>query len=192
MVVSGGQTGADRAALDWAIGVGMPHGGWCPRGRKAEDGPLATQYALQEMPSEDYGARTRQNVIDSDGTLIVNTGELEGGTLKTIRIAEKLCKPHLLLQMDGGVQEDNVRDFIFWTRRESIFKVNIAGPRASKRPDIYHLVRELLDQAAAAFYYPIGEEQIHIGGAGLPPGYSTYTPPPIYDTGIRKRSGRTK
>jgi len=177
MIVSGGQTGAERAALDWAIQARIPHGGWCPRGRKAEDGPLATQYALQEMASTDYSARTRQNVIDSDGTLIVNTGELEGGTLKTLRIAEKLRKPHLLLQMDVGVQEANVHEFVCWMRRESISRLNIAGPRASKQPDIYRLVRELLDQTAAVFYYPIREERLYIGGAGLPPGYRTYTPP---------------
>ena len=154
-VISGGQTGADRAALDWAIQSGIPHGGWCPLGRIAEDGPLATQYALEEMPSEDYSARTRQNVIDSDGTLIVNIGELDGGTLKTLRFAEQLRKPHLLLQMDDGVQEASVREFFDWMRRGSIFKVNIAGPRESKRPGIYRLVREFLNRAAASCYYPI-------------------------------------
>jgi hypothetical protein len=80
---SGGQTGADRSALDWALRNHVPHGGWCPRGRKAEDGPLDAKYLLQETKSAGYLQRTRQNVMDSDGTLIVNLGTLEGGTLAT-------------------------------------------------------------------------------------------------------------
>jgi len=79
-IISGGQTGADRAALDVAIKLSIPHGGWIPKGRKAEDGPLPEIYKLKEMPTDSYPARTEQNVIDSDGTLIIARGKLTGGT----------------------------------------------------------------------------------------------------------------
>lgn len=79
-IVSGGQSGADRAALDWAIQNDLPHGGWCPKGRIAEDGRIDSRYTLRETDSEGYRQRTRQNVVDSDGTLILNTGELSDGS----------------------------------------------------------------------------------------------------------------
>src|SRR3990170_1498194 len=96
-IVSGGQTGADRAALDWAIRNGVPHGGWCPRGRTAEDGVLPAKYELREAESLDYRWRTRQNVTDSDATLILNMGALDGGTLETAKLAKRFGKPHLIL-----------------------------------------------------------------------------------------------
>ena len=86
-IVSGGQTGADRAALDFAIAHGIEHGGWCPLGRRAEDGPLDAKYRLVETEREGYRARTVRNVRDSDATLILNLGDLEGGSLETMRIA---------------------------------------------------------------------------------------------------------
>ena len=88
-IISGGQTGADRAALDFAIRWKIPHGGWLPRGRLAEDGPLPDKYRLDEMPSESHAARTQQNVIDSDGTLIIARGKLTGGTDLTREMALK-------------------------------------------------------------------------------------------------------
>jgi hypothetical protein len=147
-IVSGGQTGADRAALDWAIRNNVPHSGWCPRGRKAEDGPLDAKYLLQETESAGYLQRTRQNVIDSDGTLIVNLGKLEGGTLATAKLAQKLDKPHIVVQLDSGASDAAVQNLLAWLKRESICTLNIAGPRESKRPGIYCLTSELLDLAA--------------------------------------------
>jgi hypothetical protein len=147
-IVSGGQTGADRAALDWAIRNGVPHGGWCPRGRTAEDGVLPAKYELREAESPDYRWRTRQNVTDSDATLILNLGTLDGGTLETAKFAKSFGKPHLVLQLDGGVRDEDVQQFLDWLQRESIGALNIAGPRESKRPGIYALTRELLDRAA--------------------------------------------
>jgi hypothetical protein len=85
-IVSGGQTGADRAGLDAAIELGIPHGGWVQKGRKTEDGGLPEQYHLKEMPIASYAARTEQNVIDSDGTLIVSHGKLNGGSAMTRRL----------------------------------------------------------------------------------------------------------
>ncbi len=79
-IISGGQTGADRAALDVAIKLDLPHGGWIPKGRKAEDGPLTDKYQLQEMSTASYSKRTEQNVIDSDGTLIICRGKPTGGS----------------------------------------------------------------------------------------------------------------
>ena len=97
-IVSGGQTGADRAGLDWAILEHIAHGGWCPLGRIAEDGLISSRYELEELPTGGYRARTRQNVFESDGTLIVNGGELGGGTLQTLCFAEQLGKPYLVIQ----------------------------------------------------------------------------------------------
>ncbi len=147
-IVSGGQTGADRAALDWAIRNGIPHGGWCPRGRKAEDGRLDPIYLLQETESAGYRQRTRQNVIDSDGTLILNPGELDGGTRGTVKLAETLGRPHLLLQLDGGPLAEGVRQLLDWVSQESISILNVAGPRESKRPGVHLLASDFLDQVA--------------------------------------------
>jgi hypothetical protein len=97
-IVSGGQTGADRAGLDWARKHGIPHGGWCPKGRRAEDGPIDAKYQLQESPSSNYLQRTEWNVRDSDGTVILSIGEhVTGGSLKTVELAIKHRKPHLHL-----------------------------------------------------------------------------------------------
>ena len=146
-IVSGGQAGADRAALDWAIRRGVPHGGWCPRGRKAEDGPLDRGYQLQETASADYRPRTRQNVIDSDGTLVVNIGALDGGTLETVQFAKRFRKPHLVLQLDSAPIDECSGQLGAWLRREAIAILNVAGPRESKRPGIYALTADLLDRA---------------------------------------------
>ena len=78
-IISGGQTGADQAALDFAIDRGIPHGGWVPKGRKTETGMLPEKYQLKEMETASYSKRTEQNVIDSDGTFIISHGTLTGG-----------------------------------------------------------------------------------------------------------------
>lgn len=144
-IVSGGQTGADRAALDWAIEHGVPHGGWCPLGRLAEDGALPPQYQLQETEGSGARQRTKRNVRDSDATLIVNLGELDGGSLATLRFAEKMHRPVLVMAMDEPLDKtfaEQVRD---WLRAHPIHRLNVAGPRESKRPGIYHRTRLLLD-----------------------------------------------
>src|SRR5947209_13063019 len=93
-IVSGGQTGVDRAALDVALELGLPCGGWCPRGRRAEDGPLPARYPLTETSWEGYPQRTRWNVRDSDGTLILTRGQPDRGTALTIKLAQRLGKPY--------------------------------------------------------------------------------------------------
>ena len=140
-IVSGGQTGVDRAALDAAILVGIPHGGWCPNGRRAEDGPIAACYALQELGSTHYADRTKRNVLDSDATLVLYTDVLQGGTFLTWRYALKHGKPCLkiCLTRPGRVQRD--RD---WLTRNRVRTLNIAGPRASKEPDVYDHALEYL------------------------------------------------
>lgn len=143
-IVSGGQTGADRAALDFAIEVGRTHGGWAPAGRKAEDGPIPRKYQLVELEEAGYRQRTRLNVRDSDATLIVNGGELEGGTEATRAFAEQLGKPCLIVQLDAGVTPDAVAMVVAWLRAHAIGTLNVAGPRESKRAGIYRLTRELL------------------------------------------------
>ncbi len=135
-IVSGGQTGADRAALDVALEMDVVAGGWCPAGRRAEDGIIPDAYPLEETVSRNYATRTRRNVQDSDGTLILNMGELDGGTLKTIEHAERKGKPCLLVQLDDKSQL-TVADVKKWVMELRIRTLNVAGPRESKRPGIY-------------------------------------------------------
>jgi hypothetical protein len=144
-IVSGGQTGADRAALDWAIERGIAHGGWCPRGRRAEDGRIAPHYALRETPSHDYQQRTRWNVRDSDGTLIVSrTPELGGGSAYTARCAERLGR-HWLHVHPGA---DGVSIITAFLEQHRIRALNVAGPRASTDPGIYEYVLAVLRRLA--------------------------------------------
>lgn len=133
-VVSGGQTGIDRAALDAAMAVGIDHGGWCPKDRLAEDGSVPSRYRLLELESRDYAVRTEQNVIDSDATLILYEGKLGGGTLLTYRLAKRLKKPYLLVALDNKWSHEAVRRWLSEHRPETL---NVAGPRESSRPGIY-------------------------------------------------------
>ncbi len=150
-IVSGGQTGADRAALNWARGLGIKHGGWCPRGRLASDGPLPLHYQLRETASAGYRQRTRLNVRDSDATLIFNTGELEGGTLQTVRFAESMGKPHRVFQLDTRNLYEVVDHMAEWLKAGKFAILNVAGPREEKRPGIYALVMAALNCANACW-----------------------------------------
>ena len=138
--MSGGQTGVDRAALDVAIAAGIPHGGWCPRGRRAEDGVVPARYALREHASDDYAARTEANVVDSHGTLVIARGALAGGTALTWRLADARGKPCLVVDLDASPDPSVVRR---WIDAHAIDVLNVAGPRESQRPGI--------GAAAAAF-----------------------------------------
>lgn len=144
-IVSGGQTGADRAALDWARLRGVEHGGWCPKGRLAADGPLLARYLLCETESAGYRQRTKLNVRDSDATLIFNTGELDGGTLQTVRFAQALSKPHLVIPLDEISLIDAVHRVRAWLIDGAFNALNVAGPREEKRPGIYALVAAVMD-----------------------------------------------
>ena len=140
-IISGGQTGVDRAALNAAIELGIAHGGWCPRGRMAEDGRIPHKFHLKETLSSDYAVRTRWNVRDADGTLILYREPLEGGTALTWQLAVKLEKPVLLVELEFPPVFEA---FHLWLRENSIHILNIAGPRESQRPGIYREVKSLL------------------------------------------------
>ncbi len=133
-IVSGGQSGVDRAALDAAIGSGIPCGGWCPRNRYAEDGPIGERYPLTETPSADTAQRTEWNVRDSDGTLVLARGEPSGGTALTIRFARALGRPFLVVDLPEAGGPGRVRR---WIRENRIGVLNVAGPRESRCPGIY-------------------------------------------------------
>jgi hypothetical protein len=148
-ILSGGQTGADRAALDWACHNNIAHGGWCPKGRLAADGPLPLRYRLRETESAGYRQRTKLNVNDSDATLIFNTGELHGGTLQTVRFAQTLKKPYRVFQLDQLALQEVTSELVGWLAQPGIVFLNIAGPREEKRPGIYALVFSVLNHCLA-------------------------------------------
>ena len=133
-IISGGQTGVDRAALDVALELGIPCGGWCPKGRRAEDGRIPDRYPLQEASSPEYPVRTRLNVEDSDGTLILSRGSPRGGTALTIKLARRLKKPYLLVDLSR--EKDPERPWQ-WLRENQIRVLNVAGPREGEAPGIH-------------------------------------------------------
>jgi hypothetical protein len=134
-VISGGQTGVDRAALDAAMAYGIAAGGWCPKARIAEDGLIPRRYPLEETPSEKYSQRTTWNVRDADATLILTLGTLDGGSELTARIAEKLGKPCIVASLRGYPPMEPIRE-LFHLRAGGIV-LNVAGPRESRSPGIY-------------------------------------------------------
>jgi predicted Rossmann fold nucleotide-binding protein DprA/Smf involved in DNA uptake len=148
-IISGGQTGADRAALDFAIEHGISHGGWCPRHRRAEDRIIPPQYLLSETPSSHYSQRTERNVRDSDATAVFTIGpRLTGGTRLTFELATRLGKPVLHVSRDEAniaAAADKLRAFV---NEQQIKTLNVAGPRASQEPEIEAFVCAVL---AAAF-----------------------------------------
>jgi hypothetical protein len=132
-IVSGGQTGVDRAALDAGLLLEIPHGGWCPRGRLAEDGPIPDHYRLTETASPDYQVRTEQNVLHSDATLILCRGEPTGGSELTVRLARRHGKPHLIVDLR---REDAILEVAAWLDRHRPRRLNVAGPRESQSTGI--------------------------------------------------------
>jgi hypothetical protein len=145
-IISGGQTGADRAALDFAIARGIPHGGWCPCGRLAEDGAIPARYGLTETPSSDYAQRTEWNVRDSEGTVIFSVGTtLAGGSQQTVELAAQHRKPclHLSQERDGGTAATKLGDFLV---KYGIRILNVAGPRESHEPGVAGFTRDTLAQ----------------------------------------------
>lgn len=132
-VISGGQTGVDRAALDAALETGLDCGGWCPKGRRAEDGVVPMRYPLLESDSANYRRRTRLNVVDSDGTLILVTGSMSGGTALTRELATAEQKPFFVVDLDNPAPR---REVGRWIRDNNIRTLNVAGPRESQRPGI--------------------------------------------------------
>jgi hypothetical protein len=169
-ILSGGQTGVDRAALDVALELGIPCGGWCPRGRRAEDGRIPDRYPLRETPWSGYPQRTRWNVRDSDGTLILvmgqaapsrssgpnsisrdappvlTAGPADRGTALTVRLAERMRKPHLRVDLTAEPSAAAVRE---WAGAHGVRVLNVAGPRESSTPGIGERARRFLREVLA-------------------------------------------
>lgn len=129
--------GGDRAALDVAIRLGLEHGGWCPRGRTAADGPLDQRYQLQETESAGYRQRTKLNVRDACATLILNEGDVSGGTALTVRLAASIGRPHVVIHLDDSPAHDNACQVRRWLLAQRVGVLNVAGPGERKRPGIY-------------------------------------------------------
>jgi hypothetical protein len=145
-IISGGQTGVDRAALDFTLARGIPHGGWCPRGRLAENGTIAARYQVTETPDSDYVQRTEWNVRDSEGTVIFSIAPaLADGSKQTAEFAEQYRKPclHLSRERDGEAAAMKLRDFL---AKHKIKTLNIAGPRHSTEPGVDKFTRETLQE----------------------------------------------
>ncbi len=140
-IVSGGQTGVDRVALNVALELRLPCGGWCPRGRRAEDGPIDERYPLWETESAKYDVRTRRNVRESDGTLVLTIGEPVGGTALTVAVAEQEGKPLLVLDLDLQPPPEHVRE---WIKLHGIQTLNVAGPRESVCPGVGKMACDFL------------------------------------------------
>ncbi len=160
-LISGAQTGADRAALDVAIRHGFPHGGWCPKGRKAEDGAIGGQYQLTETPSANYLQRTEWNVRDTDGTVVFTLSAAPtGGSLRTVEFARKHKKPCAHISKAGNCQPaEALQRFV---REHGIKRLNVAGSRETKEPGIHLWVMGVIDDA---FFY--GENRPGtLGGPG--------------------------
>lgn len=152
-IISGGQTGADRAALDAALILNFPCGGFCPKDRQAEDGPIDPKYPLEEIDGG-YRQRTWQNVIHSDGTVIFFETEATGGTLLTSKYCQTHRKPQLLIDtLSTSVETASsaVEDFL---KENNISDLNVAGPRASEHPNMYAFVHEAIRQVIQSNHGP--------------------------------------
>lgn len=156
-IVSGGQTGADRGGLDAAIWCGIPHGGWCPKGHKAEDGRMPDKYQLQETDSADYRRRTEENVILADATVVFTLGRLSGGSLLTVEFAHGHEKPWLHVDVDRLNRGKAVTKVVDWLEGRGEYDhdeyvaqppqdcvLNVAGSRESKADGIQELVKQIM------------------------------------------------
>jgi hypothetical protein len=142
-IISGGQTGVDRAALDVAMELSIPCGGWCPRGRRAEDGVIPTRYPLQEAESPRYPVRTALNVRDSDGTLILTRGKPDRGTALTRDLARRYRKPYRVVDFERTPDAASIRR---WIEEKKLRTLNVAGPRESSCPGIHEQAKAFLRQ----------------------------------------------
>ncbi len=141
-IISGGQTGVDRAALDVALTHRIACGGWVPRGRRAEDGPLSSYYPMREMPDTSYASRTKRNVDASQATLILTRGQPTGGTALTVACAARLGRLCRIVDLQG---EPDPVDTRRWLLENGVGVLNVAGPRESTAPGIYEEAATFLD-----------------------------------------------
>jgi hypothetical protein len=147
VIVSGGQTGVDRAALDAALAHGLAVAGWCPKGRRAEDGPLPPRYPLRETPSPQYAQRTRRNVRDSDATLVLYRRRIAGGTALAVDAARALRRPLALADLSRAPAPQAIAH---WIARRGGCVLNVAGPRESQSPGIYSAARRFFEAVLCA------------------------------------------
>lgn len=143
-IISGAQTGVDRAALDEAMALGLPVGGCCPQGRRAEDGVIPARYPLVELARGGYSQRTRKNVMDSDGTVIFYFEYPTGGTQLTIKCCIDAKRPYLLVDASELSVERAAQRLAKFVRDNGISVLNVAGPRASGAPAAYAYVRQAM------------------------------------------------
>ncbi|MFZ2656634.1 MAG: putative molybdenum carrier protein [Victivallales bacterium] len=157
-IISGGQTGADRGGLDAAIAMKIPHGGWCPKDRKAEDGVIPSRYRLKEIKSSFYQERTKKNVVDSDATIVFCFGKASGGSELTVEYARQYKKPVLVIDLDK--EEDHAEKISTWLEQRVAARLladtekdwtppmkitlNVAGSRESEAPGIQENVRKIM------------------------------------------------
>jgi hypothetical protein len=146
-IISGGQTGADRAALDVAIDSGMDYGGAVPMGRKTENGPLAAKYRkMTELQSPQYAVRTKQNILTADGTLIFSYGNPSGGSGLTVRMAQQHDKPFLVVDLEMETAASAATLITAWLKKANPAVLNVAGPRESEHPGTYQKVFIILQK----------------------------------------------
>ena len=157
-IISGGQTGADQAALDVAIKLGISHGGWIPKGRLTEAGILDEKYKLKELETSSYQKRTEQNVVDSDGTLIVSHGKITGGSDYTREMAIFHNRPWLHMDLSKSNSFQAAVKIKAWITENDIKVLNVAGPRASKDPLIYQVTADILE---TVFYLDLIDDTMH-------------------------------
>lgn len=143
-IIFGGQTGADQGALDAALELNHPCGGWCPKGRKSEAGPIPDKYPVQEHPSGSYPIRTEANIKDSDGTLIFTYGKPSGGTGKAVEYTDQHRKPIYIIDLEFDPINVDPKKVWEWGCEKEVFTLNVAGPRESKQPGIQTMVKGIM------------------------------------------------
>ena len=174
-IISGGQTGVDQAALDAAINLAVAHGGWIPKGRMTESGPLPEKYKLKETRSSSYADRTEKNVRDADGTLIISHGLLSGGSEYTREMAIKHKRPWLHIDLSQIAAFQAASAINQWILQKEIEVLNVAGPRASKDPTVY---QEALNVIESAYYLGLAETSMSAAGNLKELSQSQAEPPP--------------
>ena len=150
-IISGGQTGVDRGALEAALDFGVECGGWCPAGRLAEDGTIPKRYPVVELVNAGYTERTAQNVADSDGTLIISNGEPIGGTGETVRRCVENDKPYLVIDYKKMPTTEATKKALKFLQKHHIRRLNVAGPRASQWPQGQEITRQIVSAILRRF-----------------------------------------